>query len=258
MTIAKSARRRGVVMIITLLAIVLMVALVLFVLNLGQQVNRRIAVQDTADATAIAGSTWVARTLNTVAKNNVTLSRYIALVTILDALPQSNTYALTEQQSIRAALDAQLDRGVTVDSTDLVSELTAILEAYRDELDGEIEQLTYTQGVFNNYDVREVTHYQAPSGERGRLWQAMAALDELNQAALEYIGPITQRIATDSADVTNREAATGLFVPINPTIPWERGQFNDFERPVLNGLLPPAMGSALSGFNGGSGSGFGV
>ena len=90
MRMAKPARRRGVVMIITLLAIVLMVALVLFVLNLGQQVNRRIAVQDTADATAIAGSTWVARTLNTVAKNNVTLSRYIALVTVLDAFLRSH------------------------------------------------------------------------------------------------------------------------------------------------------------------------
>jgi hypothetical protein len=235
------AHRRGIVMIITLLAIVLLVALILFVLNLGQQVNRRIAVQDTADATAIAGSTWVARTLNTVAKNNVSISRYIALVTVLDAFPQSNTYALTEQQAIREALDAQLDRGVTVDSTALVGELTTILEAYRDELDAEIDQLNNAESVFDNYDVRQATHYEAPNGERGLLWQAMAAMDELNQAAMEHVGPIAQRIAVDGADAANAEQAVGMLIPVSPTIPWERGQFNDFERPVLNGILPAAI-----------------
>ena len=87
--VGPDARRRGVVIIIVLLAIILLTALVLFVINLGQQVNRRVAAQNTADATVAAGATWVARSLNTVSRNNVTMSRYIALVNVMDSLPQA-------------------------------------------------------------------------------------------------------------------------------------------------------------------------
>lgn len=232
-------RQRGVVLIITLLAIVLMVALILFVLNLGQQVNRRIQIQDTADASAIAGATWVARTLNSVAHNNVSTARYISLVAVLDAMPLSTEFALIEQTALHQALQAQLQRGYTSGSTSLANKLKEVLEAYEQELAGEIDQLQTVDGLFDDFDITEVTYYQSPSG-RGQLWQAMTAMDEVSQTLMENLGSLAQRGAVDAVETQpDLHNAAGFMLPLTPSIPYQRGQFNDYQRPVRNGILPP-------------------
>ena len=63
-----TCRVPGAVLILTLVALVPMAALILFVFNLGGQVNRRVAAQHTADSAAVAGAGWVTRSLNTVAQ----------------------------------------------------------------------------------------------------------------------------------------------------------------------------------------------
>ncbi len=63
--------RSGAVLVVVLIAIPLLVGLVFFVYNLGDQVNRRLTMQNISDATAISGSGWIARSMNTVAMNNV-------------------------------------------------------------------------------------------------------------------------------------------------------------------------------------------
>jgi hypothetical protein len=50
-----SMQARGVVMVITLLAIVLLASLIFYVINLGRQANARIVTQHSADAAAIGG-----------------------------------------------------------------------------------------------------------------------------------------------------------------------------------------------------------
>ena len=47
-------RQRGVILVITMLSLLLLAGLVLWVLNLGQQVNHRVSTQNAADATARA------------------------------------------------------------------------------------------------------------------------------------------------------------------------------------------------------------
>ncbi len=91
--------RRGAVLIVTLVAVTLLVGLLFFVFNLGDQINRRVQQQNTSDAVAMGGATWMARTMNLVAMGNVTTSRLIGLVALLDAMPVSAemTLPLIEQ-----------------------------------------------------------------------------------------------------------------------------------------------------------------
>src|SRR5690606_19584017 len=90
--------RRGVVLIILLFAIVLLAAMVFFVINLGWHTKAKTVTQNTADASALAGASWVARSFNTVAMNNVAQSRYLATVNMLDAMPLTVKAANSEQQ----------------------------------------------------------------------------------------------------------------------------------------------------------------
>ena len=78
------SRQRGVVTVITLLAMLLLVGLVFYVINLGRQVNTRVVTQNAADSAAMGGAGWVARSLNVVAMNNVEMARLIAVTNVLE------------------------------------------------------------------------------------------------------------------------------------------------------------------------------
>ena len=51
--------RAGQVLVITLLAIAVLAGLVFYVLNVGEQLNRRINLQNAADSAAISGAGWM-------------------------------------------------------------------------------------------------------------------------------------------------------------------------------------------------------
>jgi len=237
-------RQRGVVIVITLLAIVLLTALVLFVLNLGQQVERRIAAQNSADATAAAGANWVARSMNTVARNNIEMTRMIGLINVLDAMPRSTAYALHEQTAFHEALDNQLASGLTnTGPASLASLLDQLLTDYLQELEDEVEQLENANDFFLDNDTTQLTHYNAPSGH-GQLWRALFAMDEVNQSTLAELGSYAQVGSTEAGRLTypdNEAQAAAFMVPVQPEMPWSRGRFNDFERPVKYGLLPDGV-----------------
>ncbi len=237
--IAAPSRERGVVMVITLLAILLLVALVLWVLNMGEQVDHRVNAQHAADSAVAAGSGWVARSMNTVAQNNLTISRYITVANVLDGMPLAVEFTTHEQKTLQEALVAQLARGVGSGPTELMEQVQILLEQMNVGLEDEIAQLEPVNALFLDIDVREMTCYNAPGG-MGRLWQAMYALDEVSQATMENLPELAQLNAASGGahNLPNKEKSQALVVPINPYLPYTRGQFDDFRRPVLNGLLP--------------------
>src|SRR5690606_38462947 len=96
--------RKGIILVITLLGLLLLTGLVVYVINIGHQQSMRMATSHGADSAAISGAGWLARSLNTVAMNNVASSRYIALAQVLDAVPQAVDYNLRDQQALDAAL----------------------------------------------------------------------------------------------------------------------------------------------------------
>ena len=113
-------RSRGVVMVIALLAIVLIASLLFYVINVGTSVQGRVVTQHTADAVAIGGASQVARSMNTVAMNNVETARLIAAVSILDGLPLAVDMSITDAteenlgdtDALAIAAAAQLRSGV--------------------------------------------------------------------------------------------------------------------------------------------------
>ena len=72
---ARSARQRGVVIIIAILAMFLIAGMIGYVFNTGRHAQLREETQNAADATAVGGAGYVARSFNTVAMNTVVASR---------------------------------------------------------------------------------------------------------------------------------------------------------------------------------------
>lgn len=267
------SRRRGTVLVITLIAVILIAALLAYVLNIGRQANSRIVVQNAADATAISGAGWVARTLNTVAMNNVSIARLISLVNVLDAMPQAIDFTLKDQQALHNAIRDQVagasGRNGVVDPwvhDALTSEnprmpagtlLTrqANFQPLLDEIKNEIDLINPVNEALNrgSFDMREMTYYSGPSG-RGQIWLAMESLDTISQSMVENLAILSQTNAvlaglgntghdgnyqsSYTAGFSSNSHGAALLLPVTPTIPLQRGTFEDFDRPVMHGLLP--------------------
>jgi len=256
--LARLSRNKGVVLVITLLAVVLLAALVLYVFNMGQQTNARIAAQNEADSAANAGAGWVARSLNTVAMNNTAMARLISNIAVIDALPlaveftykeQLDAHTTTDQQGLSQAMEQQLSRGiedwwVRDKVNEMVNRIGRANDSRQQEFAERAEELRILESfdqLFNSPhgDVAALTFYNAPGG-RGLLWQAMYSLDELNMLTMENLGILAQLNAVRGAQVNadSRSTPTTVMLPVEPSIPWKRGEFRDFQRPVRQGLLP--------------------
>ena len=233
-------RSGGAVMVLVLLAMILLAALLFYVMNLGRQVNARVVTQHSADVAAISGAGWIARSLNTVAMNNVAISRYLATINTLDAMPLATHAALGEQTALHTAI---LVREPTFTMNSPVVNAFAHEEAQRllQELTEEVQTLTDADTFYNANDVGLMTRYQNANGP-GSLWNAMTTLDQFSQATMENLGTLaalnTERGGAVNLPPDNDPAA--LLAP-TPDIPWKRGTFNDFQMPLTRGRLPAAV-----------------
>ncbi|QNN21575.1 hypothetical protein HED60_04560 [Planctomycetales bacterium ZRK34] len=227
-------RQRGVILVITMLSVLLLAGLVLWVLNLGQQVNHRVTTQNTADATARAAGGWIARSLNTVAANNTDMARYIALINVLDAMPQAVDYTRRESELMLESLGNQNASGVTGSPSQLSQLVQTFYEQLYAELDEQVADIIPTDEFYKSIDVRRMTRF--PDGS---IWQALYGLDELNGAIMDNIGEMAQVSAVSAGRVNRITGDSAAFaLPTVPTIPYRRGTFDDFERPVLDGRVP--------------------
>lgn len=229
-------------MVVALLATILLAALVFYIFNIGVHVNKRMETQNAADASVKAGAGWVARKMNLVSMHNVEMTRTLAMIQIKDALPEATRYTLADTQ---AALDA-CERQLTQGNPRWVKEG---LEQVRDELQAQYDHLDEIRILYDdpNMDVRSDTHYHVPEDapfpggtkRRGRLWQAMEAMDALSVASMESLGELAVQSAQRSAEINQRDDDKGVvFMPANPSVPWIRTTFEDFHRPLTEGLLP--------------------
>ncbi|GAB4107964.1 MAG: hypothetical protein Kow00105_12890 [Phycisphaeraceae bacterium] len=235
-------------MVIALLAIILIASLIFYVFNVGTSVQGRIVTQHAADAAAIGGASQVARALNTVAMNNVETARLIAAVSVLDSVPLAVDMSVTDSSeeelgdldALVQAVEAQLRDGV-VDAW-FERLLRDMLDPNDpDSLVSELRYLRELDDLFrNNPDlIPEMTWYQAPSGRMGRMHQAMRSMDAHSRSVMQALGEAAQAAAIASAqtNLTDPDSAS-LLLPAIPSIPWQRGVFDDYERPVKFGLLP--------------------
>lgn len=237
-------------MVITLLAIILIASLLFYVFNVGTSVQGRAVTQHAADATAIGGASQVARAMNTVAMNNVEIARLVTAVSVLDGAPLAVDLSITDASedelgdadALAQAVQGQLNAGV-IDVWFERKLRTLMDESDPDSLVSELRYLRELDEVFRgNPDlIPNMTWYNTPSGEMGKMHQAMRSMDAHSRAVMQALGEAAQSAATESARAnlgSNNADNAGLLLPAAPNIPWQRGVFDDFERPVKYGLLP--------------------
>ena len=256
----RRARRRGQVLIIALLAITMLVGLVVYVYNVGEQVNRRLALQNAADAVVISGAGWMARTMNDVAMNNVTQSRMIGMVPILDALPLATKMSYEEtnawlQGDGDSSLNAQVTNLATALDKDLVR-LRAGLSALQGRMQQQRDILSAANNVLNGgaFRMEETTTWlvrgMGGSPPHGKLWQGAVAMDEFSQAMAASCGLLAQSDAVRFGHDNGVDA--GFMVPMIPVLPAQRGTFGDFQ-PTLQGKAMVIFPDPPPGFAGAEG-----
>ncbi len=241
---------RGQILIVLLLAMTLLVGLIFYVLNMGVQANRRLDTQDTADAVAVSGGGWIARTLNLVAMNNVASSRLLAMVPIMDALPLSVQMSAEELAAWKEAINAQLARGVPEEY------LKRGLESLSERMGRQSDILAAMNNSLNQsgFEMDQTTHWAYRGGggapPNGKLWKAVTTLDEFSQSAIESAGILAQADAVRFGKSNLTDMA--FLVPIVPRPPARRGEFRDYQ-PTLQGREHVYSNRATLRYTGGRG-----
>ncbi len=222
----------GQVLVVTVLAIVLLTGLVLLVFNAGEHAARRAETQHAADAAAVSAGIELARSMNTLAANNIATARLLAMVAVMDALPRVAAVSYDEIRAWERAVEAQIDRGPPA-MPGYMYRLEPILHqglvSFRDRFHRQrvdLEALCEAIGP-DAYDMAEKTWYRLPDGAgpppHGQYWRAMGDLDRLSDATAESAGVRAHTQAVHYARA-NRADAAGL-VPVLPQLPVVRGQY---------------------------------
>ncbi|MFK7790761.1 MAG: hypothetical protein AB8C95_14865 [Phycisphaeraceae bacterium] len=232
----RSPKSRGAVMVLALLGGFMIVGMIGYVFNTGRHAQLQQQTQSAADATVISGAGYVARSFNTVAMNNVEISRLIAVVQMLDAVPLATEYTLLDVRATLNRVEEQLGTG----TGDALGDQT--LNEIADDLREQERQLIDMDAFFNqgSYDVREMTFYDSEFG-RGELWKAMESLDAISTATMEQVGELTQltAIQTGRRNMRGNGGETlAAVAPFDRQITWQRYEFDDFRNPVVRGRLP--------------------
>ena len=231
---------RGAVLVVMLISIALLVGLVFFVYNYGDQVNNRLDMQNTADSVAISGSGWIARSMNVVGMNNTGQSKLLSLVVTLDSLPLGTDMSLTETVALEGVLTAQLVqlRGDDIGNARLKSMIVSGMESLQRRLSAERVILEAMDEQLNrsSFDMSSVTHWPD-----GKLWEGIHTLDKFSEATLLSAGTLAQDISSDIARASHAE--TAFVLPIVPEIPYREGVFADFQ-PTLEGRLTVTTSNA--------------
>jgi len=247
-------RRRGAVMVVVLVSLTLLAGLLFFVLNLGDQVNRRIDMQSAADTAATGGAGWMARSMNLVAMNNVAMTRQIALVAVMDSLPVAAEMTIAEQtgpEKLSDALQKYSSPGSAFTPYERynffrlgLAEIFKQLNTGSEEDPTSLDWLYQLDDAFDQgderdledaYDVAGDTQWLLPdehedAGGRGKIWRAIVAMDELSQAAVNSAGKLAQAQASELARANG--ASIAFVVPLSPSLPAVRTSFEDFA-PVM-------------------------
>lgn len=247
------ARRRGVVIVMAMLGLILMASLVFYVFNIGRNVPGRVVTQNAADAAAIGGATQVARALNTVAMNNVEMGRLVSAINLLDATDEALHPSYQQARAFYDAFDALYPSAGGNLSAREADFIRAAMNRHITDYTHDIEQLEPVKQIFlapplhaeygspsGSLDVQRFTMYSGPAG-RGQMWRAMEALDLYSQSVMASLPETAQLTAAQAGRVNLQErepAGQAVLTPVLPDIPWERRAFDDFQRPVEMGLLP--------------------
>jgi len=249
------------VLILAIVGMTMLVSLIFYVYNLGDQVSRRLSQQNVADAVAVSGAGQMARCMNVVAMNNVAASRAVALVPVMDGIPLSGEMAHGELQAWRQGMDRTMSqmRSEGALSSDVKAKVLDGMQALYDRL---LRQERTIKPVLDMKHLLEEAAYWAIRGHggappHGSLWRTAVTMDEFSQATVAAAGVLSQanavRFAYDNLGDHNVDSAA-FIVPILPKLPAHRGDLADFSPPLRQRLRVDLEAATMVMENGSGGA----
>ncbi|MEM7683052.1 MAG: Tad domain-containing protein [Planctomycetota bacterium] len=245
--------RRGVVVLLTLMSVIVLASMVYYVHNLGRRAQLRVEVQTAADAAALSGPGWVARQLNLIAHHNLELARLFAVINVLDALPLALDAAIAEEDEPELsvipaqvlAIEHALDQGgmPTIARRELLF-TQARLQNSLQSLDNQLRDLAEQLGA-DNQAVQRMTRYEDESAI-GHLREAMRAMDLLSQATALVVdrsaaeGALAAaRASMPSGGYDDADDQFAVLASDRTPVKIVRGRFGDLGHAVRAGIIPP-------------------
>ncbi len=234
----------GHAVVLTLLILLITAAVAFGVLSIGRHARVKEMTHFSAQAGAESGASWIARTLNTVSMNNNAMAELIVKAGIVEGLPTAMDMYLNDlkaTQSLLKEIDIKdLPRDwQPIDDNNPIAKGYELLKRHNShELNITLNTQKYYSKQLSENDLAAITHVtpHGNSPQPGAIWQAIYALDEINQAQLENLEVQTQLAVLRGSvlDTTARQTeASALLIPTDtPTVPWQRGTFDDFE-PII-------------------------
>ena len=231
----RATRRRGQILIMTLLGLTVLVGMVFYLFNVGTQVNRRVELQHAADSAAISGTAWMARSMNTVAMNNMGQVKLLTNSIILDSMPLATEMSYNELKGWDQAVLAQLGAGVPNRNSEgwLIEEALQNIHA---KINQQSEILADMDRALNHsgFKMDQTTHWRVDGQDNsGHLWQAMAGLQGFSEVTVSTCGALAQSNAVRWG--TSGHTDVAFLTPILPVMPASLGNFLDFA-PLMVGF----------------------
>ena len=221
---------------VVILFFFLLAGLLFLVLNTGNQLNSKVAMQTAADAVAATGAGWFARGMNTIAMCNVAETQLLSMIVLLDALETVVPPAaeciddlVMHIGSSEAGHDIPIDDRIIWLAVGNAASEQEIIQQFADLVDDipMDDYLAYDNGV---------------------LWECVKLLDGFSHAMRDAAPLAAQREAMDIAK--ELAAEFGFLVPFWPELPVRDGQFEDFRNPMRTGHLPePDEKEYIGGFD---------
>jgi|GEM_PF-6566627 len=246
----------GVVLVLVVLSLVVAALIAYYVLSVSHKARSRDLTQYTATNASQAGAAWIARTLNVTAMNNLRSAQYIAMTNLVDAMPKAIEFGIADYQAFEAPINEILENGQVPASWDAKSQTSSkrtIHGAVQVQLRNLEQQLKFLKRYHKQFndpdssayrDVRELTHYQTPSGKRGRLWTAAQMLQNLSSTALQNVGSLAQINAMHAGSIRVSDATSRLdavLVPVVASLDWKQVHFDQYQGPITHGRDIPLV-----------------
>lgn len=195
---------------------------VVLVINTGRSTVGRMKAQNAVDAAAVSGATTVARGMNYVSSNNITISKALAMVVILRAFPNAIEVAETTLDAWTIAAKAMHAAANTPWTAWLHAVATVI------EIKVEIEEVIL-EVVGEAIKVIAEDVLGVDDEDNGVIWLVMKGLHYLGVAVV-WATPVLAQVATNQVYSKNiaPEDSEGWLLPIYPAMPACEEKFGYF------------------------------
>ncbi len=190
-------RRRGAVALLAVVALVPMSAMISASVNTGQSFEDRRRSQDAADAMALAHATWSARSLNTIAMNNVTISQLLTVAIGSEALEATIWEFYATVSNINDFVDRQNRYCQALNALWFIGG-TAAAEACENWNDGFVRTPANLARIFVGTFIH--ARYQ-PMWSAFTAQQALRAMDDMNEEIVARFPDTIRQIAADYAEL---------------------------------------------------------